>query len=104
MYLTDWTFMGDGIPDMIREKSHQINFQKRQKASELILTIKLYQSTTYNLSLVPIITKFLDEQLFPKDINIATDEQRLYEISLMREPREREDEKIARLLSESGFL
>lgn len=89
---------------MLREKPHQINFQKRQKASELMLMIKLHQSTIYNLAPVPSLTKFLDEQLFPPNINIATDEQRLYEISLQREPREREDEKIARLLSESGFL
>ena len=105
VYLTDWTFIGDGNPDMVREKPHQINFQKRQKAAELILMIKLHQSTTYNLSPVPVLVKYLEEQLFPADfLDVATDDQRLYEISLMRERREREDEKIARLLSESGFL
>lgn len=66
--------------------------------------IKLHQSTIYNLAPVPSLKKFLDEQLFPAGIDVAADEQRLYEISLIREPREREDQKIARLLSESGFL
>ncbi|KAI5479345.1 cell division control protein Cdc25 [Pseudohyphozyma bogoriensis] len=104
VYLTDWTFIGDGNPDMLREKPHQINFNKRQKASELILMIRLHQVTTYNLSAVPMISKWLDDQLHPKGVDPATDDQRLYEISLQREPRERDDEKIARLLSESGFL
>lgn len=105
MYLTDWTFIGDGNADMLREKPHQINFQKRQKASELILMIKLHQSTTYNLAAVPVLIKYLEEVLFPTDLmDSAADDQRMYEVSLMREPREREDEKIARLLSESGFL
>ena len=102
--MTDWTFIGDGNPDMLREKPHQINFHKRQKASELILMIKLHQATTYNLSAVPPLATFLQEQLFPRHVDLAHDDQRLYEISLQREPRERDDERIARLLGESGFL
>ncbi|GAA5883613.1 hypothetical protein JCM16303_004913 [Sporobolomyces ruberrimus] len=104
VYLTDWTFIGDGNPDMLREKPHQINFHKRQKASELILMIKLHQATTYNLSAVPPLATFLQEQLFPRNADLANDDQRLYEVSLQREPRERDDERIARLLGESGFL
>lgn len=91
VYLTDWTFIGDGNPDMLREKPHQINFNKRQKASELILMIKLHQSTTYNLAAVPVLVKFIEEALFPPNANPATDDQRLYDISLQREPRERDD-------------
>lgn len=91
MYLTDWTFIGDGNPDFLREKTHQINFNKRQKASELILMIKLHQATAYNLASVPQIRQLIDEQLFPVGSNPATDDQRLYEISLSREPRERDD-------------
>lgn len=91
VYLTDWTFIGDGNPDMLREKPHQINFNKRQKATELILMIKLHQSTTYNLAAVPVLAKYIEESLFPPNSNSATDDQRLYEMSLMREPRERDD-------------
>ncbi|GAA6009704.1 uncharacterized protein JCM10292_003626 [Rhodotorula paludigena] len=104
VYLTDWTFIGDGNPDMLRERPHQINFHKRQKASELILMIKLHQATTYNLQAVPPIAKHLQDRLFPRSIDPDKEDQRLYEISLALEPRERDDEKIARLLSESGFL
>ncbi|KAK4051336.1 cell division cycle- protein [Microbotryomycetes sp. JL201] len=108
VYLTDWTFIGDGNPDMLREKPNQINFNKRQKASELILMIKLHQSTTYNLTVVPALAQYMQDNLFPNGTMThgakANDDQRLYELSLVREPRERDDEKIARLLSESGFL
>jgi len=34
----------------------------------------------------------------------AKDVTEMYEVSLQVEPREREEDKIARLLSESGFL
>lgn len=92
VYLTDWTFIGDGNADMLRKKPHQINFQKRQKATELILMIKLHQSTTYNLAAVPVLVKWLTEQLYPANAgDPAQDDQRLYEISLTREPRERDD-------------
>ncbi|GAA5880559.1 hypothetical protein JCM3774_002009 [Rhodotorula dairenensis] len=104
VYLTDWTFIGDGNPDILRERPHQINFNKRQKASELILMIKLHQATTYNLQAVPAIATFLQDALFPPGIDNTRADQRLYEKSLQVEPRERDDEKIARLLSESGFL
>jgi len=97
VYLTDWTFIGDGNSDVLREKPHQINFHKRQKASELILMIKLHQATTYNLQAVPPIAKFLQDKLFPQHLaDPEAEDQRLYEISLALEPRERDD---VRLLS-----
>ncbi|KPV77867.1 uncharacterized protein RHOBADRAFT_12084 [Rhodotorula graminis WP1] len=97
VYLTDWTFIGDGNADVLREKPHQINFHKRQKASELILMIKLHQATTYNLQAVPPIAKFLQDKLFPQHLaDPEAEDQRLYEISLALEPRERDD---VRLLS-----
>ncbi|GAA5841182.1 hypothetical protein JCM11251_003229 [Rhodosporidiobolus azoricus] len=103
VYLTDWVFIGDGNPDMLREREHQINFHKRQKASELILQIKLSQATSYNLQQVPQVAKWLQVQLFPSQVH-PDSEGHLYSLSLALEPRERDDEKIARLLSESGFL
>ncbi|GAA5973817.1 hypothetical protein JCM11641_003174 [Rhodosporidiobolus odoratus] len=103
VYLTDWTFIGDGNPDLLREKPHQINFHKRSKASELILQIKLNQTTSYNLQQVTPLAKWLQTALFPAQVHQDA-ESHLYNISLALEPRERDDEKIARLLSESGFL
>lgn len=95
VYLTDWTFIGDGNPDQLREKPHQINFNKRQKAAELIVQIQSYQSLPYQLSPMPAIVKFLEEAL-----ENPRDEKELYDLSLELEPRERDDEKIARLLAE----
>ncbi|KAG0139927.1 hypothetical protein CROQUDRAFT_718845 [Cronartium quercuum f. sp. fusiforme G11] len=95
VYLTDWTFIGDGNPDMLREKPHQINFNKRQKAAELIVQIQSYQSMPYQLTPVPVIVKFLEDNL-----DNPRDEKELYDMSLDIEPRERDDEKIARLLAE----
>ncbi|BGP16758.1 hypothetical protein JCM10213_002149 [Rhodosporidiobolus nylandii] len=103
VYLTDWVFIGDGNPDMLREKPHQINFNKRSKAAELILGIQLNQRTSYNLQAVNQVAKWLQERLFPPTVH-PDSEGHLYSISLALEPRERDDEKIARLLSESGFL
>lgn len=89
--MTDWTFIGDGNPDMLRDKPHQINFQKRQKASDLILMIKLHQSTIYNLAKVPQLEAYLDQCLYTPTLGPEAEDQRLYEISLSREPRERDD-------------
>lgn len=101
VFLTSWTFIGDGNSDFLREKQDQINMQKRSKAAELISQIQLYQLTPYNLHDVPIIRTWIEDQL---KIAIAKDEQTFYAMSLQLEPRERDDEKIARLLAESGFL
>ena len=53
--------------------------------------IKLHQATAYNVAAVPQLRQLLDDQLFPPGSNPATDDQRLYEMSLAREPRERDD-------------
>lgn len=116
IFLTSWTFIGDGNPDMLREGVNQINFNKRQKAAELIQQIQLHQSTPYNLSDVLPIQHYL-EAAFVTD----RDDQVFYSMSLQIEPKERDDDRIARcsslalplhdmdadpraVLSESGFL
>ena len=99
VFLTSWTFIGDGNPDFLRERPDQINFAKRQKAAELIQQIQLHQSTPYNLADVQPIKQFLEAALVAE-----ADDQAFYAMSLQIEPRERDDDRIARLLSESGFL
>ncbi|KAN0064766.1 cell division cycle-related protein [Thecaphora frezii] len=98
-YLGDLTFIEDGNRDRLKDDNRLINFGKRQKTAEVIREITIHQSTPYNLTPVPAIQKFIGENLIESK---GADE--LYEQSLMLEPREREDEKIARLLQESGFL
>ncbi|KAL8914299.1 MAG: hypothetical protein Q9172_007110 [Xanthocarpia lactea] len=98
VYLTDLTFIEDGISSVIK-KTHLINFAKRAKTAEVIRDIQQYQNVPYPLKPV---TDLQDYIL--SNMQAAGDVHEMYEKSLAVEPREREDEKITRLLSESGFL
>ncbi|KAG8862412.1 hypothetical protein FRB96_001482 [Tulasnella sp. 330] len=99
VYLTVLTFIQDGNKDVLVKEGNLINFNKRQKAAEVIREIKKYQSKPYNLLEIPSIQTFLESSLAA--LENAPD---FWEISMQLEPREREDEKMARLLQESGFL
>ncbi|KAK4633434.1 Cell division control protein 25 [Fulvia fulva] len=98
IYLTDLTFIEDGIPGIIK-KTQLINFAKRAKTAEVIRDIQQYQNVPYGLQSVPELQDYI-----LRNMQSAGDVHEMYERSLQVEPREREDEKIARLLSESGFL
>jgi son of sevenless-like protein len=99
VYLTILVFINDGNKDILAKEGNLINFNKRQKAAEIIREIKKYQSKPYNLAPVESIQSFLRESLA-----IDRSSDYFWQLSLEREPREREDEKMARLLQESGFL
>ncbi|KAK3680258.1 cell division cycle-related protein [Recurvomyces mirabilis] len=98
IYLTDLTFIEDGIPSIIK-KTQLINFAKRAKTAEVIRDIQQYQNAPYSLQTVNELQEYI-----LRNMQSAGDVHEMYERSLQVEPREREDEKIARLLSESGFL
>ncbi|KAJ3216830.1 hypothetical protein HDU67_008916 [Dinochytrium kinnereticum] len=98
-YLTDLTFIEDGSPNFLKGHDDMINFSKRMKTAEVIREIQQYQNAPYQLTHVPELQQFLKQSFME-----TADETDLYNMSLLLEPREREDEKIARLLSESGFL
>lgn len=99
VYLTDLTFIEDGNSDRLKTDERLINFSKRQMTADKISEIVIFQSTPYNFHPVEGIQKYIDDNL----VESRSDEE-LFEQSLRLEPREREDEKIARLLQESGFL
>ncbi|GAO45812.1 ras GEF [Saitoella complicata NRRL Y-17804] len=99
VYLTDLTFIEDGNPNMLKKSEHLINFSKRSKTAEVIREIQQYQSVPYSLQPVPELQVFISSNL-----RESRDVTEMYDLSLNMEPREREDEKIARLLQESGFL
>lgn len=80
-----------------------INFAKRQKAAETIREIKSWQSKPYNLTRVNALQAFIEESLAQCNKVDEMSEQ-FWARSLELEPRERDDEKMARLLQESGFL
>ncbi|RDW88624.1 hypothetical protein BP6252_00656 [Coleophoma cylindrospora] len=98
VYLTDLTFIEDGIPSIIKKSAH-INFAKRAKTAEVIRDIQQYQNVPYPLQPVPELQEYI-----LSNMQAAGDVHEMYDKSLAVEPREREDEKIVRVLAESGFL
>ncbi|KAL2145143.1 hypothetical protein VTI28DRAFT_7893 [Corynascus sepedonium] len=98
VYLTDLTFIEDGIPSVIK-KTNLINFAKRAKTAEVIRDIQQYQNVAYSLQPVPELQDYI-----LSNMQAAGDVHEMYDKSLQIEPREREDEKIVRVLAESGFL
>ncbi|KAL8960569.1 MAG: hypothetical protein Q9193_002752 [Seirophora villosa] len=98
VYLTDLTFIEDGISSVIK-KTNLINFAKRAKTAEVIREIQEYQKMPYPLKSVNDLQDYI-----LSNMQAAGDVHEMYDRSLAVEPREREDEKITRLLSESGFL
>ncbi|KAI1790116.1 ras GEF, partial [Ganoderma leucocontextum] len=101
VYLTTLTFINDGAEDKLA--GHMINFRKRQKAAEVIQDIKRWQAKPYNFQTVASILSYLEESFQSYQDGVDYGDQ-FWNLSLEREPREREDEKMARLLQESGFL
>lgn len=90
IYLTDLTFIEDGIPSVIK-KTQLINFAKRAKTAEVIRDIQQYQNVPYGLQAVNELQEYII-----RNMQSAGDVHEMYERSLQVEPREREDEKIAR--------
>jgi son of sevenless len=96
VYLTDLTFIEDGIPSLIK-RTNLINFAKRAKTAEVIRDIQQYQNVPYPLQPVPELQDYI-----LTNMQSAGDVHEMYDMSLSVEPREREDEKIARY--ESLFI
>ena len=90
VYLTDLTFIEDGIPSIIK-RTNFINFAKRAKTGEVIRDIQQYQNAPYPLQPVPELQDYI-----MSNMQAAGDVSEMYDRSLAVEPREREDEKIAR--------
>ncbi|KAI9687779.1 MAG: hypothetical protein M1822_001859 [Bathelium mastoideum] len=90
VYLTDLTFIEDGISSVIK-KTNLINFAKRAKTAEVIRDIQQYQNVPYALAPLPDLQEYIITNM-----QSAGDVHEMYERSLAVEPREREDEKIAR--------
>ncbi|KAG6819992.1 hypothetical protein H0H93_006695 [Arthromyces matolae] len=91
----------DGNPDYL--PGGLVHFRKWQKAFDVINDIKLYQTQLFNLQPIPLIQTFIEDSLSQFNDTKASSDQ-FWALSLELEPREREDEKMARLLQESGFL
>lgn len=93
VYLTDLTFIEDGIPSIIK-KTTAINFAKRAKTADVIRDIQQYQNVPYSLQPVAELQDYI-----LSNMQAAGDVHEMYDKSLLIEPREREDEKIVRYVS-----
>jgi son of sevenless len=101
VFLSTLQFIQDGNKDFL--DGGLINFKKRRQASEVISDIQRWQAMTFNFTTLPTVQAFIKESLAVFNDTKASSDY-FWELSLEREPREREDEKMARLLQESGFL
>lgn len=99
VYLSDLTFVEDGNQDCLNENPKLINFAKRMKSAEIIREIMQYQIQHYVYQEVPGIQTLLDSG-FSKAPPIDAQ----YDTSLALEPRERTNERMAKLLEETGYL
>ncbi|KAI7872904.1 ras guanine nucleotide exchange factor domain-containing protein [Spinellus fusiger] len=98
IYLQDLTFIEDGNSNYLKKTDNMINFSKRMKTAEVIRELQQYQSTPYLLQAVPDIQEFITTHL-----QSSRDEETLYNLSLLLEPRERDEDTIVRRLKESGM-
>jgi len=73
-----------------------INFAKRAKTAEVIRDIQQYQNVAYSLQPVPELQDYI-----VTNMTAAGDVHEMYDKSLQIEPREREDEKIVRYVSDT---
>lgn len=101
VFLTTLTFIQDGSKDTL--PGSLVNFRKRQKASEVIQDIQRWQTLPHHFHPLAAVQMYIEESLakFSEQVDVG---DMFWNLSLEREPREREDEKMARLLQESGFL
>ncbi|KAG1749328.1 ras GEF [Suillus lakei] len=100
VFLTALTHIQDGSKDSL--PNNLVNFRKRQKTSEVIQDLQRWQTQPHNFHPLPTILVYLDDalgQFGDKDVSDV-----FWQLSLEREPREKEEEKLARMLHESGFF
>ncbi|EGG23398.1 leucine-rich repeat-containing protein [Cavenderia fasciculata] len=81
VYLTDLTFIEDGMKNTLNGRDELINFEKRRKISVVIREIKQYQQSPYNFSVEEVTCRYL------KTLPSFT-EKALYKASLSCEAKE----------------
>jgi son of sevenless len=80
IFLTDLTFIDEGNPDFVNEK---INFTKVKRVSKIIKNLNTYQQTPYDIKLHEGLQNYFDQ------LDVRLEDEEMYELSLLREPREK---------------
>jgi len=83
VYQTDLTFIEDGNPDKF--SNGLINFKKCRLTASVIVEIQQYQQKPYNLNAVPVLIDYLTKE---QEEAQAFDDKKLYDESLIAEPRQ----------------
>ncbi|KAL7718311.1 Ras guanine nucleotide exchange factor [Entamoeba marina] len=83
-YLTDYTFLDDGNPDLVGDK---INVDKRLRLYDCIDNVVRFKDTKYDIVPIPQIICYIKNYFF--EDGIITDEKSKYEKSLKTEPRQK---------------
>jgi son of sevenless-like protein len=86
------TFIEDGNKDMVQPEGHSvplINFFKRSLSADILRDIQQYQSQPYNLARCKPVYDYITDGL-----ELVEGSGDLYEMSLVLEPREREEERM----------
>lgn len=100
VFLTALTHIQDGSKDHL--PGNLVNFRKRQKISEVIQDLQRWQTQPHNFHPLPSVLAHIEESLQPFGDQDISD--LFWELSMEREPREKEEEKLVRILHESGFF
>ncbi|KAH0832239.1 ras GEF [Lanmaoa asiatica] len=100
VFLTALTHIQDGSKDYL--PGDLVNFRKRQKSSEVIQDLQRWQTQPHNFHLLPSVLVFIDESLSQFGDHDASEV--FWKLSLEREPREKDEERLAKWLTESGFF
>ncbi|KAJ1668257.1 hypothetical protein EV178_000602 [Coemansia sp. RSA 1646] len=108
VYLQDLTFIEDGNDDMITNSNARlINFAKRQRTAGTVRDLQQFQNVPYNLTPVAEIQDWLLrrlEELCPNGQSSERLVEEFWKMSTTLEPKEKDSERVLRLLKESGFL
>ncbi|KAF8552770.1 ras GEF [Imleria badia] len=100
VFLTALTHIQDGSKDTL--PGDLVNFRKRQKSSEVIQDLQRWQTQPHNFHPLPSVLVFIDESL--TQFGDHDPGEVFWKLSMEREPREKDEEKLAKWLTESsGF-
>ncbi|KAG8214799.1 ras GEF [Butyriboletus roseoflavus] len=100
VFLTALTHIQDGSKDYL--PGDLVNFRKRQKSSEVIQDLQRWQTQPHNFHPLPSVLVFVNESLGQFHDHDASEV--FWRLSLEREPKEKDEERMAKWLSESGFF
>ena len=100
VFLTALTHIQDGSKDYL--PGDLVNFRKRQKSSEVLQDLQRWQTQPHNFHPLPSVLVFINESLGQFHDHDASEV--FWQLSLEREPKEKDEEKLAKWLSDSGLF